>query len=94
MLVEVLYFADFRDISNLEKENLELSRDFTINGLLKELFSKYPDMKELIWNDASNDLFGLISIAINDKFVDKNNSPTQKLAEGDRVAFLLPMSGG
>ena len=93
MKVEILYFADFKDITGKDREFLELNEN-TINGLTSRIFSKYNQMKNLIWDDEIRSLKGNISIVINDKLITENNKGKLELVDGDKVAFLLPFAGG
>ena len=93
MKVEILYFADFKDITGKGREFLEL-KDNTVEGLTSKLFSKYNSIKNLIWDDEIKNLKGNISIVINDKLITDKNKGKMKLIDGDKVAFLLPFAGG
>ena len=93
MQVEILYFADFKDITGKDREFLELKEN-TIEGLISKIFSKYNPIKTLIWDDEIFFLKGNISIVINDKLITDKNKGKKKLTDGDKVAFLLPFAGG
>ncbi|MBY9020457.1 MAG: MoaD family protein [Candidatus Lokiarchaeota archaeon] len=93
MKVEILYFADFKDITGKNREFLQLNES-TIDGLILKIFSMYDPIKNLIWDDEINSLKGNISIVINDKMITDKNKRKMELADGDKVAFLLPFAGG
>lgn len=93
MVVEILFFADLKDITGKEKENFNLSES-NLSNLLTELFKKYSDIKELIWNDKDNNLKNNVSVAINDEIINGKNIESKSLSDGDKIAFLLPISGG
>ncbi len=93
MKVEILYFADFKDITGKPREFLELEEN-TVEGLALKIFSKYDPLKNLIWDDEIKNLKGNISIVINDKLIRDKNKENMKLIDGDKVAFLLPFAGG
>jgi len=93
MNVEVLYFADFKDITGKDREFFELKEN-TVKGLISKIFSKYDSLKNLIWDDEIKNLKGNISIVINDKLIRDKNKENMKLIDGDKVAFLLPFAGG
>ena len=93
MKVEILYFADFKDITGKDREFLELKEN-TVEGLTSKIFSKYNPLKNLIWDDERKILKGNISIVINDKLITDKNKGKMKITDGDRVAFLLPFAGG
>ncbi len=92
MDVEVLYFAEFKDITGNEREIFNLS-DSTLDELLNQLFEKY-DLKHLIWDDKNQVIHSLISIIINNQAIHEKNPSLINLKDGDTIAFLLPVSGG
>ena len=69
MIVEVLYFAEFKDITGKEKEKFTLS-DITLEGLLNLLLEKY-ELKNLIWDEKAKKIHNLVSIIINNQHVHK-----------------------
>jgi len=93
MKIEILYFANFKDITGKEREFLELDEN-TVEGLTSKIFSKYNPIKNLIWDDEIKSLKGNISIVINDKLITDKNKGKMTLLDGDKVAFLLPFAGG
>ncbi|GAG77528.1 unnamed protein product [marine sediment metagenome] len=93
MKVEILYFADFKDITGKDREFLELKEN-TVEGLTSEILSKYNPLKNLIWDEEIKKLKGNISIVINDKLITDKNKGETELIDGDKVAFLLPFAGG
>ncbi|TET01566.1 MAG: MoaD/ThiS family protein [Promethearchaeota archaeon] len=93
MKVEILYFADFKDITGKDREFLELKEN-TVEGLTSKIFSKYNPLKNLIWDEKIKNLKGNISIVINDKLITDKNKGDVGLTDGDKVAFLLPFAGG
>jgi len=92
MKVEMLYFADFKDITGKTREFLELD-DNTLIDLNSKIFNKYIPIKNLIWDDEKS-LKRNVSIVINDQLVKEKNAEKLKLKDGDKVAFLLPFAGG
>ena len=93
MKIEILYFADFKDITGIDREFLELNEN-SIKGLTSQILSKYNTMQNLIWDDKIKSLKKNISIVINDHMVNEKNAGKLKLKDGDKVAFLLPFAGG
>jgi len=89
----VLYFAELKDITGKEKEDFNLSESNLLN-LLNAMFKKYSNVKDLIWNDKDNNLKNNISVAINDEIINDKNKVSKSLSDGDKIAFLLPISGG
>jgi MoaD family protein len=92
MIVEVLYFAEFKDITSKEKEKFELS-DRNLLELLNLLFEKY-NLKNIIWDQKSQKIHNLISIIINNQSIHEKDPSLISLNDGDTIAFLLPVSGG
>ena len=93
MKVEMLYFADFKDITGKTREFLELD-DNTLIDLNSKIFNKYIPIKNLIWDDEIKSLKRNVSIVINDHMVNDKNAGKLKLKDGDKVALLLPFAGG
>ena len=93
IIIEILYFADFKDITGKNREFLEL-KESTVEGLTSKILSKYISIKTLIWDDEIKNLKDNISIVINDKIITGKNKEKKELTEGDKVAFLLPFAGG
>jgi len=93
MKVEVLYFANFKDITEKDREFLELKGN-TVEELTSKLFSKYDPIKNLIWDEEIKSLKVDISIVLNDKLITDKNKGKIALVDGDKVAFLLPFAGG
>jgi len=92
MIVEVLYFAEFKDITGKEKEKFTLS-DITLEGLLSLLFEKYK-LKNLIWDEKAKKIHNLVSIIINNQAVHEKDPSSIDIKDNDTIAFLLPVSGG
>ena len=93
MKVEVLYFANFKDVTGKDREFLEIKEN-TVAFLASKILSKYNPIKNLIWDDEIKNLKRNISIVINDKLITDKNKGKMALVDGDKVAFLLPFSGG
>ena len=93
MIIEVLYFADLKDITGKDKENFTINNN-TLNEVVHLLFEKYHSFKDIMWTEKNNSLKEIISVAINDSIIHKKEKLSIELSEGDRIAFLLPVSGG
>ena len=93
MIVKILYFAEFKDLTGKEKEEFELNRE-NLKELLGLLFKKYKSIQELIWDENVQKIHNLISVIINNQPVHEKDPSLVKLKDGDTVAFLLPVSGG
>ena len=83
-MVEVLYFANIRDITEKISENISPQNN-TVRELVQQLIKIYP---------KNSSLKSGISIAINHKMIPKNEYESLKLLESDTIAFLTPVSGG
>ena len=92
MKIEVLYFAEFKDITGKEKEVCDIKDN--LKDLLDLLFNKYNPVKKLLWDETSNYFKNSIRLAINDEITNQEDLLNIPLSDGDRVAFLLPLSGG
>jgi len=91
--IEVLYFAEFKDITGKDSEKFNLSNPGILD-LVNLLFEKYNSIKNLIWDENLNRLKLDVSIAINNEITSKKDDLTSELSNGDKIAFLLPISGG
>ena len=92
MIVEVLYFAEFKDMTGKEKEKFELSKN-NLRELIDILLDKYP-IKTLIWDEQTKKVHNLISVIINNQAIHEKDPKLIDLNDGDTVAFLMPVSGG
>ena len=92
MIVEVLYFAEFKDIAGKEKENIELSNN-SLNELIDILLAKY-NFRDLLWDEKTQNIHNIISIIINNQALHDKYPLLIELNEGDTIAFLTPVSGG
>ncbi len=94
MKIEILYFADFKDITGKEREIVELDDDNRLKEVIRLLMKKYPNLEKLLWNENTQDLNENISIMLNHEAQPSNASLSITLSDGDKIAFLLPISGG
>lgn len=92
MIVEVLYFAEFKDITSKEKEKFEINEN--LEDLLDLLFKKYESLRNLIWDEKTQKIHSLISIIINNQAINEKDPLKINLKDGNTIAFLLPVSGG
>ncbi|MHA1987313.1 MAG: MoaD/ThiS family protein [Promethearchaeota archaeon] len=94
MIVEVLYFAEFKDITGKEKEKFELSNN-QLKNLIDSLMNKYKlPLRNLLWDEDSQNLSNMISVIINNQALLQENPLLAHLNDGDVIAFLTPVSGG
>ena len=92
MIIHVLYFAEFKEITAKEREDILLSES-TLKGLLTILFEKY-NLKNLIWDEKNQEIQNLVSIIINNQAIHEKNPSLINLNNNDTIAFLMPVSGG
>ena len=92
-MVEVLYFANIRDITEKISENISPQNN-TVRDIVQQLIKIYPPLEEILWDQKNSSLKSGISIAINHKMIPKNEYESLKLLESDTIAFLTPVSGG
>ena len=81
MHVRVLFFGLLRDIVGMSREDTEFPEGTDLHGVFAGYVERFPRLGGL---SAS------IVVARNQEFTDR----ATKLAEGDEVAFLPPVSGG
>ncbi|MFW9822813.1 MAG: MoaD/ThiS family protein [Candidatus Thorarchaeota archaeon] len=94
MIVEVLYFAEFKDITGKEKEKFELSSN-QLKELIDLLLKRYElRLRKLLWDENTKNISNLISIIINNKPLLQKNLLKAQVNDGDVIAFLTPVSGG
>ena len=93
MAVSVLYFAELKEATKKDEESFALENS-NVKELINLLFEKYNSLKNIIWDDNSKNLRSNVSIALNDTIVQNDDKLSLSLSSGDKIAFLLPMSGG
>jgi MoaD family protein len=92
-MVEVLYFASIKDITQKSSEIFSL-QSHQVSDLIHELITKYPSLEDILWDEKSSSLKTSIAIAINHRMISKDEYHSIELLENDKVAFLTPVSGG
>lgn len=81
MNIDVLYFAQLKDVMGTDAESLTLAKGATVNDALAALATR-PEWRRV----ASLP----ISFAVNDAWAGGD----VELQDGDRLALLPPVSGG
>lgn len=81
MRVNVLFFGLLKDITGRAAEQLELADGADLGAVFDDCARRFPRL---------SDYRGSIVLARNQRFA----SRTERLADGDEVAFLPPVSGG
>jgi MoaD family protein len=93
MNIEILYFAEFKDLTGKEKELFKLNQG-NLKEFLELLFKKYESTQKLIWDEKGQKIHNIISVIINNQPIHEKDPLLVTLKDGDKVAFLLPVSGG
>lgn len=93
-MVKVLYFADLKSITDKEKEHIMLNGKKTLMRLIHQLIFKYPSLESILLDSHKGGIKKSISIAVNHSIIDRQKIKTYRLNKEDKVAFLLPVSGG
>lgn len=81
MNINIFFLGPARDFARVDTANLTLGIGATIAQVREAVAEGYPDLKPALPS---------IRFAINDTFVEED----AKLAEGDEVALIPPVSGG
>ena len=81
MRVRVLFFGMLKDIVGMSREDAEFPEGADLRFVFDGYAARFPRLREMARS---------IVMARNQEFAD----PDTKLAEGDEVAFLPPVSGG
>jgi molybdopterin converting factor subunit 1 len=80
MQIKIKYFAQLRSASKVSDESLEITDQDSARSIYYRLAEKYDFTLK----------FEQLRVAINDKFVDGDC----RLAQGDCLVFIPPVSGG
>ena len=81
MLIKARFFASAREAVGHRELDLEVPQGLTAGDLVQRLISDYP---RLAGHAAT------MMLAVNESYVE----PAHRLAAGDEVAFIPPVSGG
>lgn len=82
MTVTVLYFAALRELLGLAEEQLAIgAAGLSVSQLAEQLLQRHPELGPYL---AS------VRFAVNESFVDA----TARVAPGDTLALIPPVSGG
>jgi MoaD family protein len=93
VLVKVIYFAEFKRITEKDIEEFNLSSG-QIKELIRLILNKYPNMQEILWNKEVDSISQYISVIVNNKPIHNPYVLSTLLKEGDEITFLSPISGG
>ncbi len=93
MTIKILYFAELKEIAQKDSEEIEGSKKSVIE-IAKFISNNYKGTKSILLNSSSDNLNPQISVAINHNFVKISDINKKLVMDGDKIAFLLPLSGG
>lgn len=79
--LNVLFFASVRQVTGLAELQLEMPAGATVDDLKHELQTRFPALERLLPHARW---------AVNEQFAELD----QRLADGDTVAVIMPVSGG
>jgi len=81
MKVKILLFASFRETVGTSQSTLEVEPEAKVSDVWAELVAQHPRLAPHA---------GTAAYAVNGTYA----KPDERVAEGDEVAFLPPVSGG
>lgn len=90
MKLKCLFFASAREITGVPSIEVDLENDSTMKDLLHEIGRIFPELKKNLTSVSQGDDISRYSIALNNQYIRENTN----LKDGDKVAFLPPISGG
>jgi len=92
--VTVKFFTTLREIAGKKDEQIEFSRDATLESLLRHLSKKYgKEFNEYVYDELGS-VRGHLHFLINGQSVTALHGLKTRLKEGDHVAILPPVGGG
>jgi molybdopterin synthase sulfur carrier subunit len=90
--VKVKLFANFREVADRSRVDVELGDQLNLRGLLGELCESFPDLNEELFkgSELSNEVI-ILKNGRNIIFLDNLNT---KLSNGEEIAIFPPVGGG
>ncbi len=74
-----MFFAQSRELAGKAREELEIDQRESVSSLVNKLRSRFPGLADVNFR-----------VAVNAEFVNDDS----RLADGDEVAIIPPVSGG
>ncbi len=93
MRIVLRCFADYREIISTREMLIDLKEGQTIGGLLGTITSKYPALRQQIFEETG-ELKKFVTVLVAGRNIDFLDSMNTRLKEGDEVALLPSMEGG
>lgn len=91
--VEFLSFPMASDMIGKKKLEVEISKD-TVRDVIHELINYYGKKMRDTFYDSNGNLDPMIQIAVNGQFVFEDKYKVTHLKEGDKLIFMILLSGG
>jgi len=85
MKIEVLYFANIKELLDVDREEVHLPHGQNVADLCRQLAARGGQ-----WQAVFSPAESALKVAINQELSDWH----QELKEGDEVAFFPPVTGG
>jgi MoaD family protein len=90
----VKFFTTLREITGKKEEQIEFSRNMTLESLLKKLSRKYgKEFNDYIYDELNN-VQGHLQFLINGQNAALQRGRRPQLKDGDQVTILPPVGGG
>ncbi len=93
MGIEILFFSELKELTGIDREVINLENP-TLKDLINALLNIYPKLEAILCEKKSRNLKSTINIVINEKFIQKKDKKLIPIKDGDKIAFLSPLSGG
>ena len=92
--ITVKFFTTLREITGKREEQIEFSRNTTLESLLKRLSKKYgKEFNDYIYDELNN-VRGHLQFLVNGKSEALSRGRRTLLNDGDQLAILPPVGGG
>jgi MoaD family protein len=90
----VKFFTTLREITGKKEEQIEFSRNMTLESLLKRLSKKYgKEFNDYIYDELNN-VQAHLQFLINGQNAALQRERRTQLKDGDQVTILPPVGGG
>jgi len=93
-MVKIRFFGSIRVAAKKHSDDLGLTSDTTVHGLLRELSDIYGEDLRAELFDVSGELRDDLMVTVNDAIINHKNAAEIKLNPGNAVALLPTFPGG